>query len=267
MTETTLFSLSAIVALLPSSLLAMRRDHRRDTVFWLVLAVAVVGPLAWTTVRLDGSWRTDVSTALWVTVAATMLIFAVVAAISHAAWRLTPLLAPYMMVVAALAAVWQGSAEKTLDPASVSAWVKVHIPVSVTTYGLVTVAAVAALAAFLQERALKRKQPTRLTALLPSVADCERLLVRLLSLGGLVLAFGLLSGMATQYVSMGSVLVLDHKSVLTVTAFLVIAALLLAHVRTGIRGRKAARVVLLAYLLLTLAYPGVKFVNDVLIRS
>jgi ABC-type uncharacterized transport system permease subunit len=45
----------------------------------------------------------------------------------------------------------------------------------------------------------------------------------------------------------------------------VIAALLAAHYRTGIRGRRAARYMLLGYLLLTLAYPGVKFVTDVLI--
>ena len=34
--------------------------------------------------------------------------------------------------------------------------------------------------------------------------------------------------------------------------------------RRGVRGRRAARVVLLAYLLMTLGYPGVKFVTDVL---
>jgi ABC-type uncharacterized transport system permease subunit len=37
------------------------------------------------------------------------------------------------------------------------------------------------------------------------------------------------------------------------------------HYRSGLRGRRAARVVLVAYLLLTLAYPGVKFVTDVLL--
>ena len=51
---------------------------------------------------------------------------------------------------------------------------------------------------------------------------------------------------------------------LTVTAFLVIAGLLIGHFRIGVRGRMAARFVLLAYLLMTLGYPGVKFVTDVL---
>ena len=57
----------------------------------------------------------------------------------------------------------------------------------------------------------------------------------------------------------------DHKSLLSILAFVVIGALLYAHRRTGVRGRRAASYVLLAYLLLTLAYPGVKFVTDVLV--
>jgi ABC-type uncharacterized transport system permease subunit len=56
----------------------------------------------------------------------------------------------------------------------------------------------------------------------------------------------------------------SHKTLLTMLAFLLIAGLLVLHNRTGVRGRRAARLVLLAYLLLTLGYPGVKFVTDVL---
>ena len=60
-------------------------------------------------------------------------------------------------------------------------------------------------------------------------------------------------------------LAFDHKTVLSLLAFAVIGLLLFVHYRIGLRGRRAARLVLLAYLLLTLAYPGVKFVADVLI--
>jgi ABC-type uncharacterized transport system permease subunit len=41
----------------------------------------------------------------------------------------------------------------------------------------------------------------------------------------------------------------------------------LAHQRVGLRGRRAARVALFAWLLLTLAYPGVKFVTSVLLSD
>ena len=48
-------------------------------------------------------------------------------------------------------------------PATI-AWIEAHIALSVLTYGILTLAAVAGVAVFLQERAMKNKRPTRLTA-------------------------------------------------------------------------------------------------------
>lgn len=266
MPENTILSLSAIIALVPSSLLAMRRDHRPDMVFWMVLIVAVAGPLNWVLVSMAGSWQTDLPTALWVTVAATMAIFAVITILTRESWRLAPLISTYMAALGVIAMIWDRAPHKPLEAAAGGdGWIGIHIGVSVGTYALVTIAAVAALAAFLQERALKKKRPTALTRLLPSVADCEELEVRLLVLGEIVLAMGLATGMALQYGETGTLLVFDHKTVLTITAFAVIGGLLAAHYKTGLRGRQAARIVLLAYLLLTLGYPGVKFITDVIL--
>jgi ABC-type uncharacterized transport system permease subunit len=130
---------------------------------------------------------------------------------------------------------------------------------------LVTIAAVAALAAFLQDRALKAKRPTKLTHTLPSVADCERIAATLLGWGEGILGLGLISGMAALYREKGHLLAFDHKTVLSFMAFLVIGALLFAQHKTGLRGRKAARLGLLAYLLLTLGYLGVKVVTGVIL--
>ena len=71
--------------------------------------------------------------------------------------------------------------------------------------------------------------------------------------------------MALRYSEVGSLLAFDHKTILTITAFTLIAGVLLLHFRTGMRGRKVARLALAAYLLLTLGYPGVKFVTDILL--
>ena len=71
--------------------------------------------------------------------------------------------------------------------------------------------------------------------------------------------------MATQYLENGSVFKLDHKNLLSLLAFVVIGALLIGRRVCGVRGQIAARVVLLAYLLLILGYFGVKFVNQVLL--
>jgi ABC-type uncharacterized transport system permease subunit len=144
-------------------------------------------------------------------------------------------------------------------------WLKTHILMSVVTYALCTLAAVAGCAVLLQERYLKRKRVTELSNILPAIADAEWLQVRLLIAAEAVLAIGVLTGMSVQFLSTGRFLVLDHKTLLSLLAFLVLGVLLAVHQRTGLRGRRATRLVLVAYLLLTLAYPGLKFVSDVLI--
>ena len=73
------------------------------------------------------------------------------------------------------------------------------------------------------------------------------------------------TGMATLYSESGMILRLDHKTILSGAAFVLIGALMLGHRICGVRGRIAARVVLLAYLLVILASPGVKFVTQVLL--
>ncbi len=267
MTLELLYTLLALAALIPASLLGLRQRPSRDAVFWAAIVLASVGPTVWCETQIGSTWRTGFSIALWVTVATSLWLFAGLAALTRDAWRLAPLLVPYMFVLAALAAALDQAPQGGLDENAPTAWVAVHIGVSVVTYGLVTVAAVAALAAFLQDRALKAKRPSSLTRMLPSMADCERLLVRLLAIGEVVLAVGLASGMAVQYEESGRLLTFDHKTLLTVAAFVVIGALLVAHYVSGLRGRQATRFVLLAYLLLTLGYPGVKFVTDVLLAS
>jgi ABC-type uncharacterized transport system permease subunit len=263
--ENLLLSLSALAALVPASLQALRPAPARDAAFWGLLAVAVAGPSAWVLVHLTGTWQTGLAPTLWVTVAATMLLYAVTAATTGQAWRLAPLLIPYMLVLGIIATIWQRAPGQPLIAGTAEgAWISVHIAIAVTTYALVTIAAIAALAAFLQERALKRKRPNDLTRLLPSIADCDRLLVGLLQVGESVLALGLVTGMAVQYRETGQIMVLNHKTILTIAAFVVIGGLLICHYGSGVRGRLAARIVLLAYLLLTLGYPGVKFVTDVL---
>jgi ABC-type uncharacterized transport system permease subunit len=126
-------------------------------------------------------------------------------------------------------------------------------------------AAVAGLGVFLQERALRFKRPTEFTRRLPSVAMGESLLVRLLMASGTVLGLALVSGITVSQLVQGRFIVLDHKTLLSLATFLAISVLVVMHYRGGLSGRRAARYVLFAYLLLTLAYPGVKFVTDVLI--
>ncbi len=259
-------ALSALLSLVPATVLPYRRaEARSDGVFWAVLAVAAVGPAVYSLVTLGDSWKTGLSITLWVSIAVSMTLFLILAAVSGTARKLTPLLMPFLLLLALFATIWSGTPEGQGLSGLPDLWLVVHIAVSVVTYGLCTIAAVAGLAVFLQERAIKKKQPSGLTRRLPSIADAEILEVKLLTAAEIVLGLGIASGMSKLYMTQGQILTFDHKTLLAILAFVLIGGLLFLQRRTGLRGRRAARGVLVAYLLLALAYPGVKFVTDVLL--
>ncbi len=260
-----LLHLLAILALLPAALLVLRAQPRRDWLLWGALALGVAGPTTLVAVQNAGGWIPSLSGSLWVGVAAAMVLFAVIAALNETAWRLLPLLAAYAMLMGIGGALFAAVPVEVLPAAGSAAWLDLHIAVSVATYGLSTIAAVAGIAVLLQERALKRKRSGGLLQGLPAVAEGERLFTALLGAAEVVLGVGVLSGMAIQYLMTGRLLILDHKTLFSLLAFVVIGLLLWLHWKTGLRGRRATRFVLAAYLLLTLAYPGVKFVKDVLL--
>ena len=261
-----MLDLAALAALVPGSLIAIRdRGEAGDRLYWLVIGIAFLGAVATTAAHLRDAWNPGLSAALWISIAATLLIFALLSLALPASRRLASLVFPYLLFLAVLATVW-GQVPSSGDPPGVlDTWLVVHIASSVVTYALATLAAVAGVAVFVQERALKTKRPSGLSLRLPAVAESERLEVTLLAWAVLILSVGLATGMALQYLKAGQLLAIDHKIVFSLAAFAVLAALLALRHLTGLRGRLAARLVLLAYLCLTLAYPGVKFVSDVLI--
>lgn len=263
MPTTNLLNALALCSLIPAAAIPLRQGAGRDGPFWAALLLAITGPAAWSVHLLWGAWQTGLGTSLWVSIAASALLFALVAARTETGWRLAPLLMPYLLALGFLASAVKGEA-RPLSGAAPEVWLDLHILTAVLTYALLTLAAVASLAVFLQERALKHKRPTRLTRMLPAVLQSETLAGRLLVLSEMVLGCGLASGMAIQFLGSGRLLHFDHKTLLSIVAFVLIGALLTGHRVCGVRGRLAARVVLVAYLLLTLAYPGVKFVTQVI---
>ena len=253
----------ALCSLIPAALVPLRARAERDSHFWAAVLLAVLGPSLWSVRLLWTAWQTDLGTTLWVSIAASAALFAVLAARTACGWRLAPLLMPYLLALGLLASAVGGQA-RPLASMAAAVWLDLHIVVSVLTYALLTLAAMASLAVFLQERALKHKRPNRLTRLLPAVRDGEGLAGGLLAASEVVLGLGLATGMVNQFFESGHFLRLDHKILLSIVAFALIGLLLVGHRVCGVRGRVAARVVLVAYLLLTLAYPGVKFVTQVL---
>lgn len=265
MTSGLLQNLAALLALMPATVAVWRGASGRDSLFWILTAVALVGPAGLVAARFGATWSTGLSEALWVTILASTFLFGLVSVISGHAWRLAALLFPYLILLGVIATVWSHAGESTDSTIAPSGWLFVHIAVAVVTYALMTLAAIAGLAVLLRERSMRTKSRNALSDILPSVVDAERLQVNLLVASEVVLGLGVLTGMGIQLVGSGELLRFDHKTMLTLGAFVLIGALLLAHFRTGLRGRRAARWVLVGYLLVTLGFPGVKFVKDVLL--
>lgn len=259
-------NLSALLALIPVGLFSLRAPVRGGALFWALLAVAAAGPILYVVVSIGGVWRADLAMALWLAVSSSLLVFLPLCWLRPEARGLTALLVPYLFLMALVATVAGFAPQQATGAALPGPWFSAHIAVALVTYALLTLAAITALAIFIKERALKRKQlSAKLPAALPSVADSERLLHQLLAGAVIVLFCGLVTGIALQVFSSGAALVFDHKTVLSLLTFVVLAVLWLVDSRFGMRGRTVSRVILVAYLLLTLAYPGVKFVAEILV--
>jgi ABC-type uncharacterized transport system permease subunit len=265
MSPTLAFNLGAFVALLPVTALSFRRPGARDRLFFALLGLALVVPALWVGMQDESAWHTGFAMSLWLIIVASLAIFLALSLMTRHAWQLAPLLLPYLVLLGVAAVIWQHAPERPVGDLVPTGWFDAHIVLAVATFGLLTIAAVAGLAVFLQEHALKAKRPNALTRLLPGVGASEALELRLIAATEAVLALGLLSGMAAEYFRTGHLLTFTHKTLFSLAAFAVIGVLLIARYSRGIRGRQAARLALLAYLLLALAYPGVKFVTDVVL--
>ncbi len=253
------------VLLVPAGVLPFLGRFDKGLHFWGAFGLATLAATAWTAAQFSQSWSTGFGPAIWLTVSACLMLFLVLSLLVPEFWRLGAILGPWILIMAIMALAWnQAEATRSSEIGSVSDWIGVHVVLSVSTYVFLTMAAIAGLAVILQERSLKRRKPGRLTSSLPSLADCERLEIRLLVTSEIILAAGIATGLAATSTA-DAVTGMSHKIVFTVAAFAVIAMLLLARQLWGTRGRKAARLVLTGYLLMTLAYPGVKFVTDVII--
>jgi ABC-type uncharacterized transport system permease subunit len=259
--STVLYSLLALISLAPSIAVSTRRSPERDRLFWVTTVIAAVGPAAWCAAQIPQTWDPSLSAALWACVAAGMIVFAGVAAINDQAWRLSVLLVPYLLILGLMG--WAAAAipaSTSVEPAA--AWFRIHIAVAILTLGLLTVAAVGSLASYIQATGLKAKRRGWLSARLPAASESERLSANILIIVEIVLAIGVVSGSILEHAETGRFLLATHKTMMVLLAFVIIALLLIARRFLGMPGQVAARVVLLAYLLVVLGYFGVKVVHQ-----
>jgi ABC-type uncharacterized transport system permease subunit len=162
---------------------------------------------------------------------------------------------------AALAMLMAALLPTPLSDVAVDDWkTRTHIVLSLLSAGLLTLAAVHAGVLAMQERLLHDHRMTQLMRSLPPLQTMERLLFQLIAIGFVLLSLTLLSGM--WFIRDWLAQHLAHKTVLSVTAWLIFAVLLWGRLRHGWRGRTAIRWTLAGYATLVLAYFGSKLILE-----
>lgn len=138
-----------------------------------------------------------------------------------------------------------------------------HILLSILAYSLLTIATLQALFLAYQNRQLRIKQPNGLVRRLPPLQTMEALLFEILWVGTLFLS----ASIATGFFFLEDFFAqhLAHKTIFSLTAWVIYATLLWGRHQLGWRGNTAIRWTLVGFVALMLAYFGTKLVLEVLL--
>jgi ABC-type uncharacterized transport system permease subunit len=141
----------------------------------------------------------------------------------------------------------------------------IHILLSLLAYGTLFLATVQAMLLYLQNKQLHNHQTNQLIRSLPALQNMEKFLFHMILTGVILLTAGLISGLIFLD-DLFSKHVL-HKTVLSMTAWVVYTILLIGHWKQGWRGRTATHWTFSAFALLILAFFGSKFVYEFLLQK
>jgi ABC-type uncharacterized transport system permease subunit len=140
-----------------------------------------------------------------------------------------------------------------------------HVVLSILAYSLLTIASLQALLLAYQNHALKNKQLTLRSRLLPPLQTMEALLFEFLWVGEILLTLAIASGFYFLEDMFAQHLV--HKTVFALIAWFIYALLLWGRHQLGWRGTKAIRWTLAGFVCLMLAYFGTKLVLEFILNQ
>jgi ABC-type uncharacterized transport system permease subunit len=168
-----------------------------------------------------------------------------------------------LLVLGAIAALMTGIGDGATTTVVLSRQVQIHVLISLMSYGLLTVGAIVALYAFLQERRLRAGQLSSINRFFAPLETTEQLLFGIAGAGFAGLLLAILSGMTFVENLFAQHLV--HKTVFSLLSLLVFGTLLAGRFMAGWRGMRAIKLYLGGFLLLCLAYFGTRIVLEQLL--
>ena len=211
-------------------------------------------------------WALALSAAVWLG----MLVFWVQSLLMRIDGLLLILL-PACAVVTAMAALFPGGHHVAH---AASDWLRIHLLIAFTAYGLITVAALQAMLMTALDRHLHRPvEPAGTGSMLaralesmPPLLVQEVLLFRLIGTGFIVLTLTVITGAMVSLAFTNELVPMDHKTVFTLLSWFIFGGLLIGRYTRGWRGRIALRWTLVGFAFLLLAYTGSRFVLDVILQ-
>jgi ABC-type uncharacterized transport system permease subunit len=194
-------------------------------------------------------------------IAAAVILLTLLACVRIPVENLLLLLLPLGFITVLLAEFMPSGTSRAINEAP---GILAHILLSITAYGMLTIAVFQSLLVLLQDHQLKHKHPSGLIRNFPPLQTMESLLFGFLWAGWVLLSLSLLSG--ALFIEDLLAQHLAHKTILSVFAWFVFAVLLWGRHQLGWRGHKAIRWTLAGFCLLMLAYFGSKLVREFILH-
>lgn len=228
--------------------------------------IGLAQAILWHQHSLHLGWALALSAAIWLG----MVVFW----LENVVMRLDGLLLillPAAVVVSLLAAVSPGG---HLVNHADNQWLRIHLLIALTAYGLITVAALHALLMSALDRQLRRPVVAatdksilnRALDSMPPLLVQELLLFRLIWFGFAVLTLTVITGSMVSMRFTSQLLPMDHKTIFTLLAWVTFGVLLAGRHLKGWRGRIALRWTLAGFAFVLLAYTGSHFVFDIILQ-
>lgn len=139
-----------------------------------------------------------------------------------------------------------------------SLWFYIHIPTTFLGYAAFFVAFSAGIMYLIQERELKRKRPQAFYYRLPSLEICDDLGYRSLSVGFPLLTVGIVAGALWASRSLTQPWGGDPKIIWSLITWLVYAVLIHYRLSAGLRGRRAAMMSIVGFVIVLLTFLGTR---------
>lgn len=141
-----------------------------------------------------------------------------------------------------------------------------HITIAMLAYGLFTFATMHAVIMAVAERKMHHRKTWLPIQNFPPLLVMESILFKTLGLGFILLTYTVFSATFFSESLFNQPMQFNHKTIFSISSWLLYATLLFGRYRYGWRGLRAIRWVLAGFLLLLLAYIGSKFILEIILH-